>query len=230
MRKPFYTTEEAPTNNVGSGAIAGISDPVGPNDLFAGAKCFDIDTGRYMKCRHGRKKREHYRKYVGDDDVGEAIRQYGRKNPKAPLLVRDKSTGAMMYLNSQNESFSGMYVCEDKNITLDQLKSDLNGGHKLKWLYDLEKNILHTWDNADSISVESQSKKYGSKLFLTGTFWKGGEGKYHWSVDNVLYTPKDGPLKDRQAVNGQKFKMYKAHKTMGAMMKDSDFSMKSKTD
>ena len=36
--------------------------------------------------------------YVGDDEAGQEIRNYGLKNPKAPIIVKHNKTGHMMYL------------------------------------------------------------------------------------------------------------------------------------
>ena len=41
---------------------------------------------------------DRYEKYVGNDDTGELIRQYGRNNPKAPIILKNSQTGAMLYL------------------------------------------------------------------------------------------------------------------------------------
>ena len=35
---------------------------------------------------------------MGNDEIGETIRQYGRKNKRKPIIVQDEKTGAMTYL------------------------------------------------------------------------------------------------------------------------------------
>jgi len=69
-----------------------------PNDKFMGMKVFDVDTDRYMKSRLGKKKYTRYSRYVGEDEIGETIRAYGRKYPKEGILLRDKSTNHMIFL------------------------------------------------------------------------------------------------------------------------------------
>jgi hypothetical protein len=39
-----------------------------------------------------------YEKYVGNDKLGEAIRQYGRNNPKNSIILKNSGNGAMLYL------------------------------------------------------------------------------------------------------------------------------------
>ena len=39
-----------------------------------------------------------YEHYVGNDETGEAIRQYGRANPGKPIVLQDELTGSMIYL------------------------------------------------------------------------------------------------------------------------------------
>ena len=51
----------------------------------------------YKKSRFG-KKFDRYKKYVGEDEVGEYIRMFARKNPKKPIILMDTSTGCMQFL------------------------------------------------------------------------------------------------------------------------------------
>jgi hypothetical protein len=67
-------------------------------ELFAGAKVFDVEPHRFHACRMGKRRYERYEKYVGNDEVGETIRQYGRQNRGRPIIVRNNVSGSMMYL------------------------------------------------------------------------------------------------------------------------------------
>ena len=69
-----------------------------PKDKFMGMKVFDVDTDRYMKSRLGKKKYTRYSRYVGEDEVGETIRAYGRKYPKEGIILRDVTTSQMIFL------------------------------------------------------------------------------------------------------------------------------------
>lgn len=95
----------APTTSAGGGAVAGIG--VGPQgepgrpikrDKFAGHEVFEVDSDTFHKCRFGKKKYKHWLKYVGEDTLGHTIRDYGRKNPRRPIVIKDSRTGSMMFL------------------------------------------------------------------------------------------------------------------------------------
>jgi len=91
----------APANNVGSGHIAGIDPPavmLRRKKYFAGHKVFEVDGDRFEKARLGKKKYLKYETYVGNDDIGEEIRQYGRENPSKPIILQHEQTGQMCFL------------------------------------------------------------------------------------------------------------------------------------
>ena len=90
----IYMAEDAPTNAVGSGAaVAGLND-----ETFAGHRVFHVDSDKAWKSRNGKGKRDRYKKYVGEDDDGNEIRDFARKNPKKSIVLKDKMTGSMMFL------------------------------------------------------------------------------------------------------------------------------------
>ena len=98
-----YLTEDVAANSVSAGGVAGITgDPPRPPKYmmrrFANSDVFVVDTERYLKARLGKRKYLKYEKYVGNDDVGNAIRVYGRKYPKKPIILQDDKTGAMIFL------------------------------------------------------------------------------------------------------------------------------------
>ena len=66
-------------------------------ETFAGAPVFTVDMDRVMKSRFGKNRYHRYDRYVGNDSVGEAIRQYGRKNP-GDIILKDEKTAVMSYL------------------------------------------------------------------------------------------------------------------------------------
>jgi hypothetical protein len=68
--------------------------------MFAGHEVFVVPTDYFFKCREGKNRYHSYEKYVGNDEIGETIRKYGRdkKNRKKPIIVQDEKTGAMTYL------------------------------------------------------------------------------------------------------------------------------------
>lgn len=93
----------APTNTVANGAVAGTGHTV--DDViairpkrFAGCDVYDVDRSRFYKCAHGKAKFKHWKTFVGEDEVGSAIKQHAVSNPKSNIVLRDKDSGAMLYL------------------------------------------------------------------------------------------------------------------------------------
>ena len=98
----------------GGGAIAGIgvenpsipgqSEPgikkkkIKKGSKFAGSEVFMVKPETFMKARFGKRRYAKYENYVGNDETGEAIRQYGRANPGKPIVLQDELTGSMIYL------------------------------------------------------------------------------------------------------------------------------------
>jgi len=95
-------------NSVGGGSVAGlgvgpqgepgISGPMLRRKKFAGNEVFTIDSDRFNRCRMGKCRYHKYEMYVGNDDIGNQIREYGITNPKKAIVVEDEKTGAMMFL------------------------------------------------------------------------------------------------------------------------------------
>ena len=90
-------TEEAQTTTA-QVALSKFPLTFEPKDKFMGMKVFDVDTDRYKKSRLGKKKYTRYSRYVGEDEVGETIRAYGRKYPKEGIILRDVTTSQMIFL------------------------------------------------------------------------------------------------------------------------------------
>jgi len=98
----------------GGGAIAGLgvenpsipgqSEPgikkkkIKKGSTFAGSEVFIVKPETFMRARYGKRRYAKYEQYVGNDDTGEAIRQYGRANPSKPIVLQDELTGSMIYL------------------------------------------------------------------------------------------------------------------------------------
>jgi len=97
--------EDAPVNAAGTGNVAGLGvGPQGepgrrmkPKKIF-GAAVFEVSSDVFNRCRLGKRKGEHYRRYVGEDATGQAIREYGRANYNEAIILRDTATEAMLYL------------------------------------------------------------------------------------------------------------------------------------
>jgi len=106
---PPMQTEDVPAMSAGSGDVAGIG--VGPQGepgapprsivrrkKFAGAEVFEVNPDWFHKARLGKKKYTRYENYVGNDEIGEAIRAYAHEDYSRPIVIQDERTGAMCYL------------------------------------------------------------------------------------------------------------------------------------
>lgn len=108
--------------NVTGPSVAGTTgDPPAPKKImmrrFANSDVFVVDTERYMNARIGKKKYLRYEKYVGNDDVGNAIREYGRKYPKKPIILQDDKTGAMIFLRyGKSGMFTEQFDLESRGL------------------------------------------------------------------------------------------------------------------
>jgi hypothetical protein len=118
-----------------TGGIAGLdgNPPASKSFLrrFAKNDVFVVDTERFNKARVGKKKYLKYEKYVGNDEVGNAIRNYGRKYPKKPIILQDDKTGSMIFLRHGR---SGMFTEQFKK---EQLVEEVSQSQ----LKDLEKYL-----------------------------------------------------------------------------------------
>lgn len=79
-----------------------LCDGVIKEETFAGAEVFQLNTDAFLKSRFGKNRYHRYSRYVGEGPDGEAVRQYGRKNTKKEIIIKDGTTGAMVYLRRNN--------------------------------------------------------------------------------------------------------------------------------
>ena len=106
LREKYLDELDAGGGNIASIGVGPDGEPPGitaaqkkkKREKFAGAEVFTVDPNVFMKARFGKKKYAKYENYVGNDEVGEEIRQYGRANPSKPIIIKDSLTGAMLYL------------------------------------------------------------------------------------------------------------------------------------
>lgn len=109
-QRPLNTLqqEDVPANSAGAGDVAGlgtgsqgepgVSTSLVKRKTFAGHDVFEVNSEWFHKARFGKKKYARYEDYVGNDEIGEAIRQYGREDYGRPIVIQDERTGAMCYL------------------------------------------------------------------------------------------------------------------------------------
>jgi hypothetical protein len=115
--------EEAPTNSAGSGNIAGLgvgakgepgisasvrkrhksrilrrSPPQAlPMGWFAGKKTFKVPSHVYENVKLAKRKYQHWTKYLNEDEVGRAIREFANRNPNDPIIIECERTGYMVF-------------------------------------------------------------------------------------------------------------------------------------
>jgi hypothetical protein len=85
----------------GEGNIHGL-DPIMGKPIrrrkFAGKQVFVVDPTTYHKAYLGKRKYEHYEKYLEGSPYFEEIRAYGRKHWDEAIILENEQTGAMVYL------------------------------------------------------------------------------------------------------------------------------------
>jgi hypothetical protein len=85
----------------GEGNIHGM-DPIMGKPIrrrkFAGKQVFTVDPTTYHKAYLGKRKNEHYEKYLEGSPMADEIREYGRKNWDESIIIENEQTGAMVYL------------------------------------------------------------------------------------------------------------------------------------
>lgn len=68
------------------------------SENFGGSKVFTCDSDTFAKCRLGKTPFARYKTYVGEGEMGEMIRQYGRSNPKKAIILKNSADGSMLFL------------------------------------------------------------------------------------------------------------------------------------
>lgn len=68
-----------------------------PDDYYCGDAVFNCDADSYFKSIKGKKPYVKYNTYVGNSETGQKIRNYALKNPKRNIILKDSSTGHMIY-------------------------------------------------------------------------------------------------------------------------------------
>lgn len=110
FRSPDREFKIAEEVSAGGGAIAGLG--VGPQGepgrsavlqpmlrrkKFAGHEVFEVKSDMYHRARMSRKKGQHWRTYLDEDEYYEEIRDYARKNKGKAIVLQDENTGAMFF-------------------------------------------------------------------------------------------------------------------------------------
>ena len=113
MLKTFKEhTEEVETDEmITVGHVGGgmVGEPPGPKkkkkkrEIFAGDNVFEVSSEVFAKCKGEKPKYARYINHVGSDESGQDIREYGVKNPKKGIVIKDSKYGTMMYLRRRKK-------------------------------------------------------------------------------------------------------------------------------
>ena len=101
----IFDESEAPLTTVGHVGGGMVGEPPGPRkkkkkkqDIFAGYNVYEVSSEVFMKCKGEKGRYDRYVKHVGDDEVGQGIREYGLKNPGRGIIIKDSKYGSMVVL------------------------------------------------------------------------------------------------------------------------------------
>lgn len=67
-------------------------------DTFAGAVVFEMSPSLFYELKVAKRKGQHWKTYLGENDCLHEIREYANKNPKKPIVVKNSLTSEMMYV------------------------------------------------------------------------------------------------------------------------------------
>lgn len=76
----------------------GLLESADPTDTFAGAAVFEVDMEKVHNSRFGKNRYHRYSRYVGEDEIGQQIRQHGRDRKSGDIILKDSKTAVMTYL------------------------------------------------------------------------------------------------------------------------------------
>ena len=112
-KNPITVREDTPFN-VGTGSVMTSpattdtsQDQLEPKSFnitkktrktFAGKVVFPVQPDTYYKALLGKRKYEHYEKYLEGCEIADEIRDYGRKYWDQSIILQNEQTGAMLYL------------------------------------------------------------------------------------------------------------------------------------
>ena len=105
LNENIVDESEAPLTTVGHVGGGMVGEPPGPRkkkkkkcEVFAGYNVYEVTSDVFMKCKGEKGRYDRYVKHVGDDEVGQGIREYGLKNPGRGIIIKDSKYGSMMVL------------------------------------------------------------------------------------------------------------------------------------
>ena len=107
--KTFKELQE--TNVAAGGNIAGLPPDTPPGkkkkrkddcmvrrEVFAGMDVFEVNQDVFLRCREAKGRYDRYIQHVGEDAVGQAIREFGLNHHTKAIILKDSKYGNMTFL------------------------------------------------------------------------------------------------------------------------------------
>jgi hypothetical protein len=86
------------TNSVVMSLVRRVPPNMVAEDSFAGNVVFEVSSNVFHNLKLEKRKGQHWKTYLGEDDVLSEIREYANKNPHKPIIVRNVTTNEMCYV------------------------------------------------------------------------------------------------------------------------------------
>tara|TARA_Y100000590_G_scaffold47123_1_gene49924 strand:+ start:359 stop:721 length:363 start_codon:yes stop_codon:yes gene_type:complete len=99
------------TNQAGAGNIAALppdtpavkkkkkkEDCMVRREVFAGMDVFEVSQDTFLRCKDAKGRYDRYIQHVGEDAVGQAIREFGLKHHAKAIILKDNKYGNMTFL------------------------------------------------------------------------------------------------------------------------------------
>lgn len=86
------------TNSVVMSLVRRAPPNMVAEDSFAGNVVFEVSSNVFHNLKLEKRKGQHWKTYLGEDDVLSEIREYANKNPHKPIIVRNVTTNEMCYV------------------------------------------------------------------------------------------------------------------------------------
>lgn len=87
----------APTNTTTSVGGGMVGNPPGPDSNFAGSAVFRVSSSSFCGLTKGKNPKDRWKKYIEEDEIGQRISHYARKNPRRPIIIQNEADGSMVY-------------------------------------------------------------------------------------------------------------------------------------
>ncbi len=84
--------------------VDGGRKKVHADEEHAGDAVFHVDPEVFHKSMQGKSRYARYKTYVGEDEIGVKVKDYAKSNPNKNVMLKDKQSGALLYLRRKPPS------------------------------------------------------------------------------------------------------------------------------